>query len=164
MSRAEPFYAQNALDALSRSSAIAEDTTLTVSLKEERKEGGKKEREKEIKMSSDQDDRALNYTRQMSIQDESSVEDDEVLSAIYSEDDLDDDNLLLEDDDSGEKEVRKMALKLSKDVWTWKFFVVLIILSTAGFLSAAAYYFITESETQDYEDSVSQFLAFFCCS
>jgi len=105
-------------------------------------------------MSSEQDNQALNYTRQLSIQDESSI-DDEVLSAIYSEDDFDDEHLLVDDADSGEQEVERMALKLSKDVWTWKFFVVLLILSTAGFLSAAAFYFITEAETKDYQDSVS---------
>jgi len=53
------------------------------------------------------------------------------------------------------EEVERLALKETKDVWTWKFFVVLIILSTAGFMSAAAYKFLEDSEADDFVDSVS---------
>lgn len=73
----------------------------------------------------------------------------------YSEDDSVNNNDEVTLDDAGELEIHQMALKLSKDVWTWKFFVVLIILSTAGFLSAAAYVFMTDSEAKDFRDNVS---------
>ena len=52
------------------------------------------------------------------------------------------------------EEVERLALKETKDVWTWKFFVMLIILSTAGFMSAAAYKFLEISESDDFRDSV----------
>lgn len=69
-------------------------------------------------------------------------------------------NTLDKDSSAGaaREEVKRLALKETKDVWTWKFFVVLIILSTAGFMSAAAYAFLETAETNDYLDSVRSLL------